>query len=219
MEKIVLEAELRGTGRHQVHEMRASGRVPAVVYGPGAQPKTVAVDARALHKALVSAGSGLITLKVGSTPAVQVLTREIQRDPVRRNIIHIDFQAVSMTQKLRLDVPVEPEGVAPATVNSDLVLVRVLNTVEIECLPADIPAHLVADLSKLETVDDEVVARDLVLPAGVRLVTDPEQVIFAITISRATAEEEAAAEGAEEASADTVEVIAKGKAAKAEEDF
>lgn len=219
MDKIILEAEKRGTGRHQVHELRAAERVPAIVYGQSTEPTPVVVDARILHKALVAAGSSLISLKIGSDAVVQVLPREIQRDPVRRNIIHIDFQAVSMTQKLRLDVPVEPHGVAPVTEDSDLVLVRVMNSVEIECLPADIPSHLTADMSKLKTVDDSILAGDLVMPEDVRLVTEPDQVVFAVTVSRAAVEEEEVEEELEEEIApDEVEVIAKGKAAKAEEE-
>jgi len=94
----------------------------------------------------------------------------------------------------------------------------VADNIEIECLPTDIPNHILADISKLETVNDEVLARDLVLPESVRLVTEPEHVIFAVAISRAATEaEETAVEGEEETT--EVEVIAKGKAAKAEEEF
>jgi large subunit ribosomal protein L25 len=215
MESTTLQAERRGTGHHEVRELRSAERVPAVVYGSGAAPQTIAVDARSLHKALVAAGSGLIGIQVGKTAVVQVLPREIQRDPVKRHIIHVDFQAVSLTEKLRLHVPIQQTGVAPISNNSDLVLVRVTDSIEIECLPTDIPNHVMADISKLETVDDEILARDLVLPASVRLVTDPAQVIFAVTVARAAVEEEV--EAAEPVSAEDVEVIAKGKAAKGPE--
>jgi large subunit ribosomal protein L25 len=218
MENVNLQAEPRSAGRHQVRELRLATQVPAVVYGPGVQPQSVVVEARSLHKALVAAGSGLIALHVGQGPIVQVLAREIQRDPVRRNIIHVDFQAVAMNQKLRVTVPIEQEGVAPISAeNPDAVLVRVSDSVEIECLPADIPNHIVADISKLATVDDEVLAKDLVLPPNVRLVTEPDHVIVAVTLARAAVEEEV--ETTEEPSAEDVEVIAKGKAARGEEDF
>jgi large subunit ribosomal protein L25 len=218
MDKVTLKAETRGVGRHQVRELRLKDQVPAVIYGAATDPQTIAVGARELHKALVAAGSGLIGVQVAKKPVLQVLTREIQRDPVKRNIIHVDFLAVSLTEKLRVTVPVEQHGVAPVLTSGDFILVRVADNIEIECLPTDIPNHILADISKLETVNDEVLARDLVLPESVRLVTEPEHVIFAVAISRAATEaEETAVEGEEETT--EVEVIAKGKAAKAEEEF
>jgi large subunit ribosomal protein L25 len=142
------------------------------------------------------------------------LTREIQRDPIKRTLLHVDFQVVSLTEKLRLHVPIEPEGTAPILDNPDMVLVRVMDAIEVECLPADIPNHVVADISKLMTVDDEVLAGDLQLPSGVRLMTDPDHVVYSVTLSRAAAVEEAEAAAA---AAEEVEVVAKGKAAKGEE--
>jgi large subunit ribosomal protein L25 len=220
MDKVTLNAETRGAGRHQVRELRLKEKVPAVIYGATTSPQAIAVEARELHKALVAAGSGLIAIQVPKKPVFQVLTREIQRDPVRRNIIHVDFQAVSLTEKLRVTIPVDQSGVAPVLESGDFVLVRVSDTIEIECLPTDIPGHVAADISKLETVNDEVRAGDLVLPENVRLVTEPDHVIFAVTVSRAAAEvEEVEGEEAGEEVSGEVEVIAKGKAAKAEEGF
>jgi large subunit ribosomal protein L25 len=214
MEKIVLQAKPRGVGRQQLREMREANLVPAVVYGSKKEAQVVAVDAKSLHRALLAGGTGLVSLQIGDQAPVQVLPREIQRDPVKRKYLHIDFQLVSMTEKLRLHIRVEQAGTAPVLSNPDMVLVRRMDSVEIECLPADIPPHLVADLSKLETVDDDLLVSDLVLPAGVKLITDPTYIVFSVTISRAAVEEEAAAE---EAVTEEVEVVAKGKAAKGEE--
>jgi large subunit ribosomal protein L25 len=215
MEKIVLEARPRDVGRHQLREIREANLVPAVVYGAKKEAQVVAVDAKALHRALLAAGSGLVSLQIGDQAPTQVLPREIQRDPVKRSLLHVDFQVVSMTEKLRLPIPIEQAGIAPVLSNPDMVLVRRMDTVEVECLPADIPGHLVADLSKLETVDDDLLVGDLRLPPGVRLMTDPTYIVFSVTISRAAAEEEEAVE--EEAVTEEVEVVAKGKAAKEEE--
>ncbi len=214
METIVLQAEPRSTGRHTVRELRQAEQVPAVVYGARVKPQAIAVGARALHKALEERGSGLLSLQVGDQPPFQVLPREIQRDPVKRNILHVDFQVVSMTEKIRLHVPIEQRGAAPVLENPDIVLVRQMDTVEIECLPADIPAHLVADISRLVTLDDEVLVGHLEVPAGVRVLTEPDHVVFSVTPSRAAAVEEAEAA---EVSPEEVEVVAKGKAAREEE--
>jgi large subunit ribosomal protein L25 len=212
MEKITLDAELRGVGRHPVRELRDGARVPAVIYGAGVEAKPISVNAKALQKALHQAGSGLLTLQVVGVSPVNVLAREVQRHPVKHNVLHVDFQAVSMTEKLRLHVPIIHEGDAPAMkLNGDLVLVRNLDTVEIECLPADIPNYLVANLSKLQTEDDEMLASDLVAPNGVKVLTAHDHVIFSLTLSRAGTLEEAE-EGA--AAAAEPEVVIKGKAAK-----
>jgi large subunit ribosomal protein L25 len=214
MEKIVLEAEPRVVGRHQLREMREANLVPAVVYGSKKEAQVVAVDAKSLHRALRAVGTGLVSLQIGDQAPVQVLPREIQRDPVKRSYLHIDFQVVSMTEKLRLHIPIEQTGTAPVLSNPDMVLVRRMDSVEVECLPGDIPPHLAADISKLVTVDDDLLAGDLALPAGVKLITDPTYILFSVTISRAAAEEEAAVE---EVATEEVEVVAKGKAAKGEE--
>ena len=208
MDKITLQGEPRVAGRHPVRELRVLGRVPAVVYGAGLEPRTIAVDAKLLHRALHAAGSGLLTLQIGKEQPIQVLAREVQHHPVKHNALHVDFQAVSLTERLRIHIPIVQEGAAPALGNQDVVLVRNVDSIEIECLPTDIPNHLVADMSLLRTLDDEILAKDLVLPAGVKLMGDPAHVVFSLTLARAAAEEEVAAV---EAPAE-VEVVVKGKA-------
>jgi large subunit ribosomal protein L25 len=211
MEKVILDAEPRGTGRHPVRELRDVARVPAIVYGGDANAQPIAVNAKALQKALQTAGTGLLTLQIAGQGPLQVLAREVQRHPVRHNLLHVDFQAVSLTEKLRLDVPLTSEGDAPAMkANGDLVLVRHLDHVEVECLPGDIPNHLVADLAMLKTEDDELLVRHLSVPSGVRIMTPADHVVFSLTLSRAGTTEET--EG--ETPTAEVEVVTKGKAAK-----
>jgi len=212
MEKITLDAELRGVGRHPVRELRDVARVPAVIYGAGVEAKPISVNAKALQKALHQAGSGLLTLQLVGDSPLNVLPREVQRHPVKHNVLHVDFQAVSMTEKLRLHVPLIHEGDAPAMkLNGDLVLMRNLDSIEIECLPADIPNHLVADLTKLQGDDDEVLVSDLAVPNGVKVLTAQDHVVFSLTLSRAGILDETE-EGA--ATAAEPEVVIKGKAAK-----
>jgi len=215
MEKILLQAEPRNTGRHALRELRNADRVPAVVYGPELSPQPVSVDRKALHSALVTVGTGLLSLRIGSQRPVEVLVREVQRHPVKHNALHVDFQAVSMTERIRLEVPIVIEGVAPVLKSADMVQVRNLDSVEIECLPADIPGHLVADISRLHKADDTVLVRDLIVPAGVKVLADPEQVVISVTMSRAAAIEEAPAE---EVAAGEVEVVTKRKPKEEEEE-
>ncbi len=211
MEKFTIQAEPRAVGRHSNRELRNAERVPGVVYGKAQEALAVSMDRKLLGIALHKASGRTIEMKVPGQGSLHVLAREIQRHPTRHTILHVDFLAVSMTEKVRVNLAVVAEGQAPALSNSDLVLVRQTDTVEIECLPGDIPEHALADLSTLESVHDEILAKQLKLSEKVKLLTDGDQVLFAITPSRAAAVEEAE-EAAEEApSADDVEVVKKGK--------
>ena len=209
MENFTLEATPRAAGRHSNRETRDAGRVPGVVYGKGQEALAVSMDRKLLGIALHKAGGRPIEMTMPGERLLHVLAREIQRHPTKHSILHIDFMAVSMTEKVRVTVSVVPEGQPPATANNpDLVLVRAMDAVEIECLPGDIPEHMFADLSTLASVHDEVLVKQLRVADGVKVLTDGEQVLFSITPSRAAAAEE----GLEETpSADEVEVLKKGK--------
>lgn len=207
MEKVTLKAEPRITGRHSNRELRNAEQVPAVVYGQDMEALPVSVNRKALGIALHASGGRTIEMVVPNHAELFVLAREVQRHPIKHFVQHVDFFAVSMTEKVRLHVNVIHEGQAPILTNPDMVLVRVMDAVEIECLPGDIPEHMVADLSKLLTVDDEVLVQDLVVPTGVKVLTEGDHVVFSVTPSRAALEEEPAET---EAPAE-VEVVTKRK--------
>ena len=209
MEKVVLQAEPRQTGRHSNRDIRNAAGVPGVVYGQHAEAQAISLNRKALGIALHKASGGVIEVELANQPTLNVLVREVQRHPTKHNILHIDFLAVSMTEKVKLNVPVVHEGQAPVMTNLDMVLVRGLDHVEVECLPGDIPEHLVADLSTLLTVDDEILVKELKVPAGVKVLTDGDHVVYAVTLSRAGAVEEVVE--AETASPDEVEVVTKRK--------
>jgi large subunit ribosomal protein L25 len=209
MEKVTLQAEPRQTGRHSNREIRTAAGVPGVVYGQHAEAQPISLNRKALGLALHKASGGVIDMELAGQPTLHVLVREVQRHPTKHNVLHIDFLAVSMTEKVKVHVPVVAQGSAPVMTNSDMVLVRQLDNVEVECLPGDIPEHLAADLSTLVTVDDEVLVKELKVPAGVKVLTEGDHVVFAVTLSRAGAVEEAAE--AEAPSADEVEVVTKRK--------
>lgn len=210
MEQVTLKAEPRTTGRHSNRELRNDARVPAVIYGQKMEAMSVSVDRKALGIALHEAGGRTIEMEIPGQALLHVLTREIQRHPTKHNVLHVDFLAVSMTEKVRLDVTVVTQGHSPILGTPDMVLVRNLDTVEIECLPGDIPEHLVADLARLVTADDEILVKDLVVPDAVKVLTEGSHVAFSVTMSRAALVEEAEEE-AEVATADEVEVVGKRK--------
>ncbi len=216
MAEISLQAEPRNSGRHAVRELRLGEQVPAVIYGPGVETQAVAINARELQRAMKAAGTGLIALRVGSAEPVQVLAREVQHHPVKHHTLHVDFLAVAMNETLRLEVPVMLEGTAPIMSRSGIIMLHETDAVEIECLPRDIPQHLVANLGKLKDEHDQILVSDLVVPANVKVLTDQDHVLVSLTMSRTEAEAEAVA--AEAPTAAEVEVVGKGKAKEGEEE-
>lgn len=209
-DKIEIAAEVRtavGTG---VKALRRSGKVPAVVYGHNIKPVSIQVDSREVTNTLRKIGRNtLITLSVDGGQKM-VLTREIQRDPIRRTIQHIDFYEVNMTEKITASIRVLTVG-EPADVKSGAgVLLQERDTLEIEALPSDLIDSVTIDISNMK-IDDVVRVKDLVVPAGVRFLEEPEEDVVRVTrFVEAKVEDIAGAETAE------VEVIEKGK--KDEED-
>jgi large subunit ribosomal protein L25 len=183
MEQIVIQAErreLRGDG--PARRLRAQGLIPAVVYGQGFENAAVAVPARAVADALRLGGANvLVDLRVpdmAHTGAVAAMIRQIQRDPVRHQPLHVDFQWVSLSEKITATVPVVVEGEAAGVLVGGVVDLS-LHEVEVECLPTAIPEHLVVDISGMEIRDSKRVA-DLQVPAGVTVLTAAEETVVSI---------------------------------------
>ena len=193
----VLNVEPRTiTGRHVKH-VRQQGFVPGVIYGQGEDAQPIQFREIDMVRILRSGGySQLIGLKgLGKRP-VNALIKEIQRHPVRRTILHVDFYKVQMDVKIQTDVPVHMVGESPA-VHAGAVIIHHMDAITVECLPGDIPEALVADMSKLETLDDVITVADIPVPEGVEILAEPEAPVISLTISRKLAEE-AAFEGEEE---------------------
>ena len=189
----VLNVEPRTmTGRH-VKRVRAAGFVPAVVYGQGEPAIPIQFREIDMVRILRSGGlSQLIELK-GLDQPVNVLVKEVQRHPIRRTLLHVDFYRVQMDVKIQTDVPVHTTGESEA-IKGGAVLIHHMDNITVECLPGNIPEALVADLSKLETLNDVITVADLPVPEGVVVLAEPEAPVFSLTISRKLAAEEAAEE-------------------------
>lgn len=209
-DKIELRAEIRAAVGSGVNALRRSGKVPAIVYGRNVANIPIQLDAREVTNMLRKAGRNtLITLHIAGKDAPQmVLTREVQRDPIRRAIQHIDFYAVSLTEKITASIRVMLAG-EPEDVKSGVgVLLQERDTLAIECLPSDLIEAVTIDVSKMK-VDDVVRVKDVIVPPGIALLDDPEDEVVRVT-RFVEVKEEAAAEPAE------VEVIEKGKKEEAE---
>jgi large subunit ribosomal protein L25 len=219
MKTIELDVEKRSTtGKNEARRSRSGGRIPAVVYGAGKPNVPISVDRKALAD-LFREGAGdnaIFLLKLaGSDQSRHAMIREMQRDPVSRKPLHIDFVRVLMDVKITVSVPIEIVGVAKGVKTDQGILDVVTREIEIECLPTNIPAHLPIDVTEL-AIGDAIRVSELPVPEGVTIVDNPEKVVVHVT--HPTREEEpvaAAAEGAAEPA--EPEVLKKGKAASEEE--
>lgn len=215
MSELMLEVHKRDVSNKNANRrLRASGQVPAVVYGSKADPAAIRVDHRRVEEILRSGSGGntIFLLKLhGTKEQRHAMIRELQTDPITGEMIHIDFQRIVMDQKVRVLVPVELKGVAEGVKNEGGLLDFVTREIEIECLPNEIPAHVDLDISALH-IGQHVEAGDLDLPDGVEL-HDPERVIVSVSqMAKAEEEEEGEEEELLEAEAEEPEVIQRGKA-------
>lgn len=194
---IVLEAETgRITGSSASRRLRATGKVPAVLYGRGAEPQSITVDWRDLRAALTTDKglNALLTLKVGSKRTT-ALVKEMQRHPVRRDVLHVDFLSVDVDVAITVDVPILLEGEALKVTREQGVVDQVLNALPVQAKPDAIPGHLSVDISDLE-IGQTITVAELDLPEGVATEFDLEEtVVTAQVTSLALSEEGEGEEG------------------------
>ena len=209
MEKVVLKASKRDVAGKQVKALRRAGQLPAVIYGRHLEPISISLDAHSASLALSKlTSSSLVTIDVDGTE-YPALVRERQRNYIKGTLLHVDFLAVNLTEELRANVRVEITGVSPAVKDYNAVLVTNITTLEVECLPTDLPERFVVDISVLKQVGDGIRVGDLAVAENVRVLTDPDEMIVVTTFAKA--EEEEAAPAAEGAAPEEPEVIEKGK--------
>ena len=196
---IILVAETgRPTGSPASRRLRATGRVPAVLYGRGAEPAPISVEWRDLRSALTTDKglNALLTLKIG-TKRTKAIVKEMQRHPVRRDVLHIDFLAVDVDKPITTDVPLVIEGEPEKVIRDDGVVEQILNVLIVTAKPDAIPGHIAVNVSDLE-IGQHITVGDLELPADVTTEADPEETIVTAKLtSLALAEEEEEEEGEE----------------------
>jgi large subunit ribosomal protein L25 len=190
-ETIVLEAAKREQTGKEVRHLRAEGIIPGVLYGPTFDAINLQVEWTKLRPVLMEAGgSQIIQIKLGDEE-YNALVRQVQRAPLRGDVLHIDFYRVRMDVAIRTEVPIVLVGDADHLEDMGGVLIHEMNSVEVECLPGDLPAELKIDISGLQEVGDSILASALPELAGVTYNVDPGDVIVATTyLQRAEEEEE-----------------------------
>jgi large subunit ribosomal protein L25 len=213
MEEIVLEAELReGTGRAKVKDLRESGYLPAVVYFHGKDALSVKVSRSSLLKLVHQhrLESIIINLKIKDDKKAKgrpCLVKEIQYDPVKEDIIHVDFNEISLTESIKVNVPIQTKGEAVGVKQEGGSLEHLLWEIEVECLPTNIPKDIQVDITALK-MGDAIHIKDIVFPEGVKPLQDETAVVLHVV---APMKEEVPAEGAEGEAAAEPEVIKEKK--------
>ena len=208
---LTLEAKNRNI-KENLASLRKGGFVPAVFYGKKEESTPITISSVQFQKVLKEAGeSTVITLK-RSEGDVEALIHDVDFDPVTGNPIHVDFYVFEKGQKLTLDVALEYIGVSAGVKDFGGLLVKVLHEIKIEAMPKDLPSQIEVDISPLTTIGSQILAKDLVLPAGVTLVENPDEVVALVSAPKEEKEEDAAP-----IDLSAIEVEKKGKEKNAEE--
>ncbi len=202
------------TGKGAARQLRGRGQVPAVIYGHDIKPQPLSLNARDLDKLLshIQAESTVIEVTVDGHTS-KTLIREIQRHPIKRQILHVDFQALVAGEKVTVSIPIVLIGIPEGVRLEGAVLDQTLRELEIEVDPSNIPDHVELDVTNM-VIGDSFHVSDIKLPEGVEVQNDPETSVAVVAAPRAVIEEAPAAEaveGAPEAAAEP-EVIGKGPA-------
>ncbi|WP_051688246.1 50S ribosomal protein L25/general stress protein Ctc [Desulfofalx alkaliphila] len=209
MEDIKLQVENRvGKGRHARNLLAKKGKIPGVIYGKEMGSMSVAVDALELEKIVNNFGTGrLVNLKFKDAEgeSLQVMVKDLQQHPIRREVTHVDFQKINLHDKVKTTTRIRLVGEAEGVKKGGTVQQQLWN-VEIECLPTAIPDNITVDVSALD-LGESLYVSDLPATGGVEIATDPETLIATVVLPRA-AEPEAVAEEGESAEADETEKAA-----------
>jgi large subunit ribosomal protein L25 len=181
-ERIELAAERRTVLGKQVGQLRRQKWVPGIMYGHDFDPVPLQFNTRELRQVLSQVGSSqIISIRVkGQEQPEMALVRDVQRDPIRGSLLHVDFYHVKMTERIRAEIPLEIVGKSPVVELKEGILLQALSAVEVECLPGNLVDAIEVDLSDLTEVDHALYVRDLAVPAGLEVLTDLNEMIVRV---------------------------------------
>lgn len=199
--QLKLSAQTRSVvGRSAVNKIKAQGLVPATIYGGHDKPVNLSLNKREISTLLAHATSEhvLVDLEIAdgaSKSSRLALIQEVQHHPLRRDVLHVDFHAVRADEKLHAEIPVEPFGEAAGVKNFGGILEIALHSLEVECLPKDLPELIRIDVSNLN-VGEAIHVKDIALPAGVEARADGELTVVRVAAPKVEAEPAAGAAAA-----------------------
>ncbi len=176
----MLALEVKPRGKESADTLREGGAVPAVFYGPKEKSTAIAIDARKLEHVWKEAGqTSVVTLK-GLGEDKDTLIHDVQFHPVTSKLLHADFYVLEKGKKIKIKVPLEFTGIAPAE-KAGHIIVKALHEIEIEVAPAELPHHLAVDQTSLENVGDHITASQIQLPPSAALITHGDEIVASAT--------------------------------------
>ena len=211
MEKIILEASKREVIGKKVKVLRREGKIPAVMYGSKVDSTPLVLESHSTTQALRSVTESTIVYLNIDGKEQPTLVRDKQIDFIRGDILHLDFLAVSTTEKIRTNVPLELIGEAPALEQFNAIVVSGLSEIEVEAFPQDLPESIQVDISGLNEVGMGIYVKDLAAIDKVEVLTDPEELVATTTVVKEEVIEEPTEEIELEEGAVEPEVIEHGK--------
>ena len=197
MEKYLIEAKTREVIGKKVKALRREGLLPAVIYGSDIEPIPLTLNTKDVILTLGKIGANtLVTIKLGKKEHL-ALVRDIQREVITRDLLHIDFQAVSLEENITSTVPVVTVGDAPAVAELNALLIVSLEEIQIEAKAKDLPDTISVDISELFDIGDNIRVKDLVIPGDVTIMVDPEETVIVVAAPTLMEIEPEVEEGAE----------------------
>ncbi len=189
MEKVLLKAELRTIIGKKVKNIRLAGKVPAVIYGSEVESLPITLDKKDTTNTLNKfSGSTILTIEVDGKEHA-ALVREIQQDYIKGDLLHVDFLAISLTEKLQTFVSITLVGVAPVLEEYSALIVSGIDQIEVECLPQDLPEVIEVDVSSLEELGSAIYLKDIPAIDKVEFLSDPEELIAVASAIKEEVEE------------------------------
>jgi len=211
MKEVTLEAKSRSnSGKGVARKLRAAGKIPCVVYGKKEEPLSIELDYNNFHQAMKGAAGEnmLINLNIDGNEGTQkAIIKDVQRDPVDGHLLHIDFMHISLTEKVRVTIPIVVEGVADGVKNFGGILSWVVRHVDVSCLPTDIPDKIVVDVTDLK-IHDSVHIRDFNVP-NVEILDNADRTVISV-VPPTVVKEETPAEAEGEAVAEAAPAAEEG---------
>lgn len=187
MDQIELLASRRDILGKKVRFLRRQDLTPANMYGHNIESTALQIETSQLKHAVSKAGkSSLIALKIdGATSPKMVIVKDIQKEPLSGELLHVDLYQVRMEENIKIEVPLSILGEAPAIKEHGGILIQNLNSLEIECLPANMPHSVEIDISELSELDQALHVKDIPVPDTITVLTDPDAAVVQIVRSRA----------------------------------
>ncbi len=166
--------------------LRANGSIPAIVYGRAQAPLAIVLEEKVFDKIRKEAGESTVLQLTGLDTPVEALIKEVDFNPVKQRVMHVDFYAVEKGKEITAHVPLHFIGEAPVEASAAVSVTKVLHEIEVTSTPANLPSHIDVDLSVLKTVECKIHVSDLVVPKGVTLHALPEESVAVVTAAKQT---------------------------------